>query len=362
MKFNRELAIKVALVVAILIVMGVSAHLYSKQKKEHFQEIDVDALRGFSKGDPGSNWDDQDLWNKGDHKVPTIAGGSDSQFKNNIVDMILDKAATASSSGRGSVETGFNTKIATVESEMDAISNKMATNKSEQDVINANQTYRENEPTIISNQIATDNEQDNKKISAAVAEQASKQTPIDNTQDITISAMAAKNTKQDANITKLDLPVGTIMAYAPEDTLGILTDTTSIRYELHQKGWAVCDSVSSANNTGYNEEDIPDLTDRFLKGHNFITAIPTNRSVNSKHEHGQGSGFIKLDSTQLPSHHHTFKAVRSREWGADDDSIVRLANSETKKYTNNTGSGAPIDIRPPFYKVVYIMKFNTRSV
>jgi hypothetical protein len=148
MKFNRELAIKVALVVAILIVMSVSAHLYSKRKKEHFEgDIDIDALRGFSKGEPGSNWEDQDLWSKGTHQVNKVSNGTDFQFKNNIVNMILAKAATEASRGRGNDEKEFNKKIETVQSDMNAISNQVGTNKSAQVVINAKrQTYYDKEP------------------------------------------------------------------------------------------------------------------------------------------------------------------------------------------------------------------------
>ena len=187
MKFNRDLAIKGALVVAILIVMCVSAQLYSKRKREHFAEgdIDVKALRGFSKGEPGSNWNKQDLWSKGTHKVsPTEKGGetkSAHEFKNNIVDMILGKAGDTSNTERQTVQSKFDSKIATVQSDMNAISNQVGTNKSAQVVINAErQTYDNNEPTRISKMIATDNVQDKKDISAAVAARASVQTNIDN--------------------------------------------------------------------------------------------------------------------------------------------------------------------------------------
>jgi hypothetical protein len=360
MKFNRELAIKVALVVAILIVMSVSAHLYSKRKKEHFEEIDVDALSGFSKGDPGSNWDDQDLWNKGDHKVPTIAGGSDSQFKNNIVNMILAKAATASSSGRGSVKTGFNTKIATVESEMDAISNQVATNKSAQVVINAKrQTYRDNEPTRISDQIATDNQEDNKKIATAFANQASEQKTIDNKQDITITSMVAKNNTQDEHITYLDLPVRTIITYAPKTTLGLVDTEGSIRYNLFQKGWAICDSDSSKDVTVYNEEIIPDLTERFLKGENFTTTAPSIKTG--------GKSQIRLTVQQMPPHNHSYTASQtlSHSKAIDNSNSRNTGSPESRGYTSTVGGdggvAAPIDLRPPFYMVVYIMKFKSVS-
>jgi hypothetical protein len=366
MKFNRDLAIKGALVVAILIVIGVSAHLYSKRKEEHFEgNIDIDALRGFSKGEPGSNWNDQDLWNKGTHQVPTIAGGTPSQFKNNIVNMILAKAATEASSGRVSVKTGIDSKIATVQSEMDAISNKMVTNKSEQDVINADrQTDDDNEPTRISNQIAIDNEQDEKIIATAVANQASKQTAKDNTQDITITSMAAKNTKQDETITKLDLPEGTIMAYAPTKTLGILADEDSIRYELHQKGWAICDSVSSADTLGYNKKYIPNLTDRFLKGHNFPATVSAETAATKRI--GQSTtnymnianGRIVLKKAQMPSHNHSYQTeVHTSSKSNVSGGYYGWTN--TPKTTGYAGSNAPIDIRPPFYKVVYIMKFKS---
>jgi hypothetical protein len=373
MKFNRDLAIKGALVVAILIVIGVSAHLYSKRKEEHFEgNIDIDALRGFSKGDPGSNWNDQDLWNKGTHQVPTISGGTPSQFKNNIVNMILAKAATEASSGRVSVKTGIDSKIATVQSDMNAISNQVGTNKSEQDVINADrQTDDDNEPTRISNQIAIDNKQDNKKIATAVANQASKQTAKDNTQDITITSMAAKNTKQDENITKLDLPVGTIMAYAPDTNLGSVETRDSLRGILKGKGWAVCDIVSNGNAAAYGGKYIPDLTDRFLKGDNFTPATvsaetaATKRIGQSAHQRSGGLGNIRLIENQMPPHSHSYQTeVHTTSKSVVSGGYYGWIN--TNKTTGVTGGdgvvgtyGHAIDIRPPFYKVVYIMKFKS---
>jgi hypothetical protein len=365
MKFNRELAIKVALVVAILIVMSVSAHLYSKRKKEHFEgDIDIDALRGFSKGEPGSNWEDQDLWSKGTHQVNKVSNGTDFQFKNNIVNMILAKAATEASRGRGNDEKEFNKKIETVQSDMNAISNQVGTNKSAQVVINAKrQTYDDKEPSRISSAIVNDNQEDEKKIATAVAKQASEQTGIDNTQDITISAMAAQNTKQDDHITKLDLPVGTIMSYSPKKIPGSVTSDGSPRNKLYKKGWAICDSVSNKDTKNYNNEIIPDLTDRFLKGHNFTTTAPLKRTGKSWSNPMMNiaDGLIRMTPKQMPPHSHSFTAVLTVKGGGQSSNDMVVSKPPSTGNTGPTGSGAQIDIRPPFYMVVYIMKFKSVS-
>lgn len=374
MKFNIDIAIKGALVVAILIVIGVSAHLYSKRKEEHFEgNIDIDALRGFSKGEPGSNWNEQTLWSKGNHTVSSTEtdGGTKSaqKFKNNIVDMILGKAGETANTERQTVQSKFDSKIATVQSDMNAISNQVATNKSVQADINANhKTVQAGEQSRISKQIATDNQEDEKKIAAAVAAQATVQTAIDNTQDITITSMASKNNTQDNIITKLDLPVGTIMAYAPKSSLGNVNSKGSIRWNLWEKGWAVCDQNASEDTAPYNNEYIPNLTDRFLKGHDFTPATISKETAINKRigqsvdaNGAAADGHITIKPKQIPPHSHTYKAIIGR--GKDgDDSDDRYQPHEAKDdlSTGNCDAckGKPIDIRPPFYKVVYIMKFK----
>jgi hypothetical protein len=306
---------------------------------------------------------------------------------------------------------------------MNTISNQVATNKSEQDVINANhKTVQAGEQSRISKQIATDNQEDEKKIAAAVAAQAITQTAIDNTQDITITSMAAKNNTQDENITKLDLPVGTIMAYAPKGSLGDVNSKGSIRWNLWEKGWAVCDQNASKDTVKYNNEYIPDLTDRFLKGHDFTPAdISKETAINMRIGQSDDAathigtspniyGKIKMAVKQMPKHAHgTPHRVTGRGghdssggWGETNRRAYHSSNkyyfsggngktgdgnptniedidddkekimdwdeaSKTWKYKDQSKKnddwtnrkGAAIDIRPPFYKVVYIMKFKS---
>jgi len=172
--------------------------------------------------------------------------------------------------------------------------------------------------------------------------------------------MAAKNDTQDENITKLDLPVGTIMAYAPNSTLGNVATKTSIRGILRDKGWAVCDHNSSINKAAYKNMNIPNLTDRFLKGHNFADAAPAldkRLGKSSTNDMNIADGQITLTIGQMPKHDHDYV-----------DTVIGLGscasggahcNQAMTRTTDPAGESKPIDIRPPFYSVVYIMKFQS---
>jgi hypothetical protein len=112
-------------------------------------------------------------------------------------------------------------------------------------------------------------------------------------------------------------------------------------------GWRLCDGGSSFGQTA------PDLRNRFVIG------------VGASYNPGNtgGNANITLSVAQLPPHNHTFDDyyfAEKRGFGQN-----RIGSSSTdsdndlysvRNQTDYTGSGASIDIRPPYYALAFIMR------
>ncbi len=129
-------------------------------------------------------------------------------------------------------------------------------------------------------------------------------------------------------------------------------------------GWTLCNGTLGT----------PDLRERFIVGaggDNPSVALTTGYSVATT----GGNNLNTLTIAQLPSHNHTypnpaegaFGLVRrsvSGEFNTVDggtDNIDAGTQPDLKVQpsgftTNNTGSGNPIENRPPYYALCYIMK------
>jgi microcystin-dependent protein len=143
------------------------------------------------------------------------------------------------------------------------------------------------------------------------------------------------------------LPAGTIVMWS-----GALANIPA--------GWAVCDG---ANGT-------PDLRDRFVLG----TGAGENPGETG------GANTRSLTANELPSHTHDFTtnttgnhshgthiendddfARGSNKGGVDDTSGSAISTTDAGNHnhsgtTNATGAGAAFDIRPKYFKLVFIMK------
>ncbi len=117
-------------------------------------------------------------------------------------------------------------------------------------------------------------------------------------------------------------------------------------------GWALCDG---GNNT-------PDLRSRFVVGASSSTG-PADRTRYDPGNTG-GAEFRTLTVAQLPPHSHTVSDAYYSEYhgsnqgyaGSDEGYDWDNAPFERSINTGNTGSGASIDFRPPYFALAYIMR------
>lgn len=143
-----------------------------------------------------------------------------------------------------------------------------------------------------------------------------------NTNDITTIKNEIKNL-QDA------MPVGSIIMFDG-------------KAEEIPSGWAICDGTNGT----------PNLIDRFILASTYAGGTG-------------GKSQITLTVSQLPPHRHRLKKCwYGKSDNADDRQVVRWDNSVSTNdqiLTEETGLGLPINIIPPYYRLIYIMKVGTTT-
>ena len=155
-----------------------------------------------------------------------------------------------------------------------------------------------------------------------------------NTTNIAANTTEIKNinekiTNIKTNITALQdaMPVGSIIMFN-----GQAADIPS--------GWAICDGTNGT----------PNLIDKFIKGSNIAGSTG-------------GASQVTLSVAQLPPHRHKVsKGWYGRSDNANDRNVIRWDDSydtNSQVWTGETGLGLPIDIIPPYYTLIYIMKVGT---
>lgn len=155
-----------------------------------------------------------------------------------------------------------------------------------------------------------------------------------NTTNIAANTEEIKNinekiTNIKTNITALQdaMPVGSIIMFN-----GKAEDIPS--------GWAICDGTNGT----------PNLIDRFILASTYAGGTG-------------GNSQITLSVSQLPPHRHRLKKCwYGKSDNADDRQVVRWDGSVSTNdqiLTEETGSGLPINIMPPYYRLIYIMKVGT---
>lgn len=155
-----------------------------------------------------------------------------------------------------------------------------------------------------------------------------------NTTNIAANTEEIKNinekiTNIKTNITALQdaMPVGSIIMFN-----GKAEDIPS--------GWAICDGTNGT----------PNLTDRFVLASTYCGGTG-------------GNAQITLSVSQLPPHRHRLKKCwYGKSDNADDRQVVRWDDSvgtNDQILTEETGFGLPINIMPPYYRLIYIMKIGT---
>ena len=151
-----------------------------------------------------------------------------------------------------------------------------------------------------------------------------------------IATNTSEITKLKARVTNLEnngsgsggttdsMPIGSIIMY-------------NGRAEDIPQGWAICDGMNGT----------PNLVDRFVLG--SFSAGGTG-----------GASTIKLTAEQLPPHSHKVNAWYGKS-GSTGGSNNGLQSSPVGQQvtTENTGSNEAINIMPPYYRLIYIMKIAT---
>jgi len=107
-------------------------------------------------------------------------------------------------------------------------------------------------------------------------------------------------------------------------------------------GWALCDGIDSR----------PNLMGRFVVGYN-----QSDEDYNQIGKTGGAKETI-IDETQMPPHVH---AVKMREVETDNGGkswgrAVDVNGTKEISSTESTGEGKPIDRRPPYFVLAYIIK------
>ena len=155
-----------------------------------------------------------------------------------------------------------------------------------------------------------------------------------NETNITANTAEIKNinekiTNIKTNITALQdaMPVGSIIMF-------------NGKAEEIPSGWAICDGKNGT----------PNLLDRFILASTYCGGTG-------------GQSQITLSVSQLPPHRHRLKKCwYGKSDNADDRQVVRWDDSVSTNdqiLTEETGFGLPINIMPPYYRLIYIMKVGT---
>ena len=155
-----------------------------------------------------------------------------------------------------------------------------------------------------------------------------------NETNITANTAEIKNinekiTNIKTNITALQdaMPVGSIIMF-------------NGKAEEIPSGWAICNG----------ENGTPNLLDRFILASTYCGGTG-------------GQSQITLSVSQLPPHRHRLKKCwYGKSDNADDRQVVRWDDSVSTNdqiLTEETGFGLPINIMPPYYRLIYIMKVGT---
>ena len=157
-----------------------------------------------------------------------------------------------------------------------------------------------------------------------------------NTANIAANTAEIKNinekiTNIKTNITALQdaMPVGSIVMF-------------NGKAEEIPSGWAICNG----------ENGTPNLIDRFILASSYAGGTG-------------GNSQITLSVSQLPPHRHRLKKCwYGKSDNADDRQVVRWDDSVSTNdqiLTEETGFGLPINIMPPYYRLIYIMKVGTTT-
>ena len=214
--------------------------------------------------------------------------------------------------------TTLKTDVSTNTTDISTLSTKVTTNTTNISTNATNITSIDTRVTKLENKVAdkSDYEDLKTKVDTNITNIAT------NTTDITNIKNEIKNL-QDA------MPIGSIIMF-------------NGKAEEIPSGWAICDGTNGT----------PNLIDRFILASTYCGGTG-------------GKSQVTLSVAQLPPHQHRVaKCWYGKADNANDRQVVRWDESvgtNEQVWTGETGLGLPIDIMPPYYRLIYIMKVGTTT-
>ena len=212
--------------------------------------------------------------------------------------------------------TTLKTDVSTNTTDISTLSTKVTTNTTNISTNATNITSIDTRVTKLENKVADKSDYEDLK------------TKVDgNTTNIATNTTDITNIKNEIKNLQDAMPVGSIIMY-------------NGKAEEIPSGWAICDGTNGT----------PNLLDRFILASTYCGGTG-------------GQGQITLSVSQLPPHRHRLKKCwYGKSDNADDRQVVRWDDSVSTNdqiLTEETGFGLPINIMPPYYRLIYIMKVGT---
>ena len=214
--------------------------------------------------------------------------------------------------------TTLKTDVSTNTTDISTLSTKVTTNTTNIKTNTTNITSIDTRVTKLENKVADKSDYEDSK------------TKVDtNTTNITTNTNDITNIKNEIKNLQDAMPVGSIIMF-------------NGKAEEIPSGWAICDGTNGT----------PNLLDRFILASTYCGGTG-------------GQSQITLSVSQLPPHkHRVAKCWYGKSDNADDRQVVRWDDSVSTNdqiLTEETGFGLPINIMPPYYRLIYIMKVGTTT-
>ena len=214
--------------------------------------------------------------------------------------------------------TTLKTDVSTNTTDISTLSTKVTTNTTNIKTNTTNITSIDTRVTKLENKVADKSDYEDLK------------TKVDtNTTNITTNTNDITNIKNEIKNLQDAMPIGSIIMF-------------NGKAEEIPSGWAICDGTNGT----------PNLIDRFILASTYCGGTG-------------GASQVTLTVSQLPPHKHKVaKCWYGKADNSNDRQVVRwdeTVDTNSQVWTGETGLGMPIDIMPPYYRLIYIMKVGTTT-
>lgn len=237
-----------------------------------------------------------------------LFNGFDERIKTNATNIATNKTNIATNT----------TNIAANTTEITKLKSRVTTNETNIKTNTTNITSIDTRVTKLENKVADKSDYEDLK------------TKVDtNTTNITTNTNDITNIKNELKNLQDSMPIGSIIMF-------------NGKAEEIPSGWAICNG----------ENGTPNLIDRFILASTYAGGTG-------------GASQVTLTVSQLPPHRHRLKKCwYGKADNANDRQVVRwdeTIGTNDQILTEETGLGLPINIMPPYYRLIYIMKVGTTT-